>query len=102
MEPARLDVEWDEAKRLVNLAKHGIDFVDASALWLSQVWTRPSRHAGEERYVSTGLLVGRVAVVIWTVRERRRRLISARIARRDEREDYAGFLERHRRAQGSH
>ncbi|HML55821.1 MAG TPA: BrnT family toxin [Solidesulfovibrio magneticus] len=26
-----MDFEWDEAKRLANLAKHGIDFLDAKA-----------------------------------------------------------------------
>jgi len=29
--------EWDEGKRAANLAKHGIDFEDARAIWLGPV-----------------------------------------------------------------
>jgi uncharacterized DUF497 family protein len=43
MEPNGQDVEWDDAKRHSNLAKHGIDFVDVRPMWLGQVWTRRSR-----------------------------------------------------------
>jgi uncharacterized protein len=28
-----MDSEWDEAKREANIVKHGIDFVDAAAIF---------------------------------------------------------------------
>jgi uncharacterized DUF497 family protein len=86
--------EWDAAKPLGNLAKHGIDFVDVSAVWLGGVWTRRSPYPGEERQVSIGPLAGDVVVIIWPLRGAKRRLISAKGARRDERKDYDGFLGR--------
>jgi hypothetical protein len=93
MEFDGIEIEWDEAKRLSNMAKHGLDFVDGLGVWRGRAWTRPSHYRQEERFISTGISEGRVLVVIWTLRGTRRRLISVRVARRDEREDYTRFLE---------
>jgi uncharacterized protein len=63
-----MDVEWHEAKRLSNLAQHGIDFEDAIAIWLGPVANRRSDQANEIRYVSVGRVNGRVVVIVWTPR----------------------------------
>jgi uncharacterized protein len=94
MNQALDEFEWDEAKRTGNLAKHGIDFLDAAKIWTGLVLTQRARHADEERFQSFGLAEGRVVAVIWTWRARKRRLISARIANRGERKDYARCLAR--------
>jgi uncharacterized DUF497 family protein len=86
--------EWDEAKRAANLAKHGIDFEDARAIWLCPVAQRRSDWWAEERYVAIGKVNSRIIAVVWTPRGGRRRILSARVARRNERESYQAFLER--------
>jgi uncharacterized DUF497 family protein len=82
--------DWDEGKRLVNMDKHGIDFVDAKEIWQGDVIEIPSpqAHHGENRYIALGLLRGRVITVIFTWRRRQRRLISARKARKVEKAIY--------------
>jgi uncharacterized DUF497 family protein len=46
---------WDEAKRQSNLAKHGIDFVDAQTIFLGARFDRFARMVGyEERRLAIG------------------------------------------------
>ena len=85
--------EWDEAKRATNLATHGIDFQAALTIWLGPVIDRRSDRSGEERYTTVGVARGRVIAVVWTPRNDARRIISARAARRNERQDYAANAE---------
>ena len=88
------DFEWHEPKRLINLEKHGIDFNDAITIWAGPVATRHSSHASEDRFISVGVMNGRIVAVVWTKRDQRRRLISARRARDHEQHCYAAFIER--------
>lgn len=83
-------VEWDELKRLANLAKHGIDFVGASRIFDGFVIEAQDdrKHYGERRMKAYGVSRGEVLCVIYTLRGRRRRIISARRANRHERENY--------------
>lgn len=83
--------EWDEVKRAHNVATLDIDFEDAIAIWQGVVLQRRSDRRGEERYTAFGIMSGRVIAVVWTPRGDRRRIISARVARRHERKDYAAF-----------
>ena len=83
--------EWDPAKREANLQKHGIDFRDVMALFDdSQVVfedaSRPEH--GERRTKAIGRVGATLLCVIFTDRGERRRIISARRTRRDERERY--------------
>ena len=80
--------EWDERKRLANLAKHGIDFRDAMDVFDKPHLTVPSAHEEEERWVSLGLIREAVVAVVWTDRDSVIRLISVRAARRNERQIY--------------
>jgi uncharacterized DUF497 family protein len=86
-----LRFEWDPAKRVVNLRKHDIDFRDAIAVFDdSQVVfedaSRPEH--GERRTKAIGSVGATLICVIFTDRGERRRIISARRTRRDERERY--------------
>jgi uncharacterized protein len=85
-----LEFEWHDKKRRTNLAKHGIDFEDAIAIWDGPVVEIPSTqlHAGEQRLLAVGGCQGRVIAVVFTWRGSIRRLISARAARTNERENY--------------
>jgi uncharacterized DUF497 family protein len=82
--------EWSEQKRLENLRKHGIDFLDAKEIWQGEVLEVPSEQQahGEQRHIAYGVLEGRIIAVVFTWRGDSRRLISARRARRHERQDY--------------
>lgn len=81
--------KWDEAKRLINLEKHKIDFNRAVLLFDGRdVIETLSTHPSEERWQRTGIVDDRIMTVIWTLRGDKIRLISARRARTNEKRDY--------------
>lgn len=84
--------EWDEVKRAANLAKHGIDFLDAIQIWASSaIDPAETRQVGTEtRHAALGVIGGDklIIAVIYTERPDARRIISARRARRNERAAY--------------
>jgi hypothetical protein len=84
-----VEFEWDETKSISNLEKHEVDFLTALDLFDGRpVMTRPALFPGEERYSTTGLLGQVLYTAIWTWRDERVRLISARRARHGERRAY--------------
>lgn len=74
--------DWDEAKRRANLEKHGVDFTSAALFdWDSAVTVEDNRRDyGERRLHSTGLIGGRLHVLVWTPRAAGVRIISLRRA----------------------
>jgi uncharacterized DUF497 family protein len=85
--------DWDPAKNRANLAKHGVDFADAVAVLEDDLGlTRPDAEArGEARFVTLGMdAFGRLLVVVYTERGERIRIISARLAAKQERKFYEG------------
>jgi len=85
--------EWDESKRQANLAKHHIDFRDARRVFEGPVFEKVDSRRGEDRMFAIGLMEGIPIVVVYVMRGERRRIISARRANRDERQDYQNHLE---------
>ena len=86
-----MQFEWDKAKNRGNLAKHGIDFADAVAVFEDDLaLTCPDPEArNEPRFVTIGVDgLGRHVVVVFTERSSRIRLISARVATKQERKFY--------------
>ena len=86
-----MEYEWDAPKSHANLAKHGIDFADAVAVFEDDLaLTSPdSESRGEPRFVTLGIDgFGRLLVVVYTERDARIRLISARLATKQERNSY--------------
>ncbi|MGH2617928.1 MAG: BrnT family toxin [Thermomicrobiales bacterium] len=86
-----LEFDWDPIKRRINLDKHGLDFVRAVEVFddpqhLDEDSTRPEH--GEIRRKVIGRSGQMMVCVIYADRGRFRRIISARRARRDERERY--------------
>jgi len=83
---ANIQFEWDEAKRLENIRKHGIDFKDVPDVFAGETLTiKDSRFDySETRYITVGLLRGRVLVIAHTERGERIRIISARKATKNE------------------
>lgn len=82
--------EWDESKRAANLAKHGVDFIEAERFeWGTAIEARDNRFDyGEARWVALGLIDNRLHVLIYTRRQVTIRLISLRRANNREREYY--------------
>jgi len=83
------DFEWDEAKSRANRYKHGIDFVEAQALWLdSFAITVAARAIGESRSMVIGMIGGRHWSAVVTSRGDRVRIISVRRSRTGEVQEY--------------
>lgn len=83
--------EFDEAKSSANKAKHGIDFVEAQALWFdSDLLEVPARSDAEARSLIIGLIGDRHWSAIVTYRGETIRLISVRRARAREVQAYEG------------
>ena len=84
--------EWDESKRQANLAKHHIDFQDAKRMFDGPVFERIDSRHGEDRIFAIGLMEDIEIVVVYVMRGKRRRIISARRAHRHERQEYKSRL----------
>ncbi len=76
-----MEFEWDEDKRFANLDKHGIDFLDVPSLFDGDTLTAEDDRFdyGERRFLTLGLIQGRVALVVHTERDTIR-IISVRKA----------------------
>jgi uncharacterized protein len=81
-----MNFEWDERKRRSNLRKHGIDFVGCEAIFDGATKTMVDDRCdyGEERYVTFGLLEGRVVAMAHTETTDIIRVISIRKATKHE------------------
>ena len=86
-----MEFEFDEQKSRSNKSKHGIDFVEAQAMWLDdQLVEIQARTQDEPRF----LVIGRIQSAHWsavvTHRDTRVRLISVRRSRSEEVALYEG------------
>ena len=82
--------QWDEAKRQSNLLKHGTDFVDVEQTFAGETVTISDDRFdyGEKRFITFGLLNGRVLVIAHTETDEAIRIISARKATKREESSY--------------
>lgn len=87
------EFEWDRKKAVSNLKKHGVHFADAVAVLEDEMAiTILNDHPYEERLITVGEdTLGRILVVICTIRETRIRIISARKATTKEIRQYKGL-----------
>lgn len=85
------EFEWNGQKATSNLAKHGVSFEDAKAVFRDPfaVELLDDRHDyGEERYILIGRALNNVLVVVYTERNDINRIISARRAEPNEQRFY--------------
>jgi hypothetical protein len=82
--------EWDEAKRLSNIQKHGIDFIGIERVFAGTTVTILDDRFdyGERRFITLGLLNGRVVVIAHTETREVIRIISVRKATKNEEASY--------------
>ena len=73
------EVEWDEDKRLANLAERNVDFRRASLIFRNPVLEAEDTREdyGEKRFRALGHVDDEYYLVAYTWRSRRRRIISA-------------------------
>jgi uncharacterized DUF497 family protein len=86
-----MEFENDAHKSESNKRKHGVDFIEAQALWKdSDRIEIPARTADDPRY----LLIGKIGDEHWsaiiTYRDQKIRIISVRRTRKEEIEIYEG------------
>jgi uncharacterized DUF497 family protein len=84
--------EWDPEKALVNKRKHRVSFEEAATVFgdpLSLTIADPIHSTDEDRFIILGQSdKGRLLVVVHVEREKRIRIISARVAMSKERRNY--------------
>lgn len=86
-----IEFEWDDAKAIGNLRKHGVSFVQATQVFRDPFgieWLDERASYEEERFIICGMSGGALLTVVYTEREPRIRIISARRANRYEKEEY--------------
>jgi hypothetical protein len=85
------EFERDDAKAAENEAKHGVTFDMARDVFrdpFAAEWLDTSRDYGEDRFVTIGMVEGRLLTVVFTLRVQTIRIISARRAEPYERRRY--------------
>ena len=84
-----MDFEFDPDKSATNLKKHGIDFLEAQALWEdADRLIVPARTQGEARYMLVGKMGQKHWSAIFTYRGEAVQIISVRRARKEEVDAY--------------
>ncbi len=89
-----MDLEWDEKKRRLNLANHGLDFSVADKFDFDNATYIPDERKdyGEARIIATSYLGDRICVLCFTMRNGTLRIISFRKANDREKRTYQRSL----------
>ena len=87
-------IEFDADKRDTTLSQRGLDFARAAEIFAGRHYTGEDLREdyAEPRYITVGLLDGRMVVMVWTPRGEARRIISLREANEREQKHYAVYL----------
>ena len=85
-----MEIEWDNNKAASNLIKHKIDFEDGKNIFLdpNRLEREDKRDYNEARIQVIGIVNQVVLFVVYTKRNGRYRIISARRANKNERRQY--------------
>ena len=87
-----MNFEWDEAKAIANLSKHGVSFDEAETIFDDPLYIDfydPDHSADEHRYIIIGeSRQGRILMVAYTERNDTIRIISSREVTPKERKAY--------------
>jgi uncharacterized DUF497 family protein len=84
-----MEFEFDKRKSRTNKKKHGIDFIEAQALWDDEDRIEiPAKTIDEKRFLIIGKISDKYWSTIITYRNERVRIISVRRSRKEEIEIY--------------
>jgi uncharacterized protein len=90
-----MQLSWDEAKRQATLQERGLDFASAAKLFDGYEYTAEDKRKdyGERRFISTGHIISRLCVIVWTPRGRKRHIIPMRKANDREQKRFKIWIE---------
>jgi uncharacterized protein len=85
-----VNLEFDPAKRAWTLRERGLDFAHAGEIFegFTLTFEDEREEYDEDRFVTFGMMKGRVVACVWTPRGDNRRIVSLRKVEKDEREIY--------------
>jgi uncharacterized DUF497 family protein len=87
-----MQFEWNRSKAKHNLRKHGVSFEEASSVFddvLANIYEDPDHSFHEKRFIMIGNSVrGRLLFIAFADRDRRIRIISARVLTKREKKLY--------------
>ena len=87
-----MDFEWDKAKAILNLKRHGVSFQEAATVFgdpLALTFNDPDHSVGEHRLITFGVTrAGKCVVVSHTELKSSMRIISARLVTKQEKKIY--------------
>ncbi|MHB8069098.1 MAG: BrnT family toxin [Desulfobaccales bacterium] len=86
-----LNFEWDSDKAVLNFRKHGVTFEQAAYAFRDPFgveWTDERTAYDEDRIILLGMSGGQILSVVYTERNERIRIISARRATKHEKDNY--------------
>jgi uncharacterized DUF497 family protein len=85
-----MEIEWDNNKAASNLIKHKINFEDAKNIFLdpNRLEREDKRDYNETRIQVIGIVNQVVLFIVYTKRNGKNRIISARRANKNERRQY--------------
>ncbi|MGK7933054.1 MAG: BrnT family toxin [Microcystaceae cyanobacterium] len=87
-----MEFEWNPDKAIKNIQKHNVSFTEAATVFndpLSLTYPDPDHSVYENRYITIGLSQsGKIIILSHTDRNNKIRIISARLATRQERRFY--------------
>ena len=92
LEPDFRGFEWDEAKAGSNYRKHGITFDEAAEALSHPHLERESQREGEARVLAICPMSKQIIAVVFIMRGELCRIISARVARKNEQREYRQVL----------
>jgi uncharacterized DUF497 family protein len=86
-----MEIDYPHPKRDVTLSERGLDMARAAEIFDGATLTvvDDRKDYGEIRQITIGLLDGRMVVMVWTQRGKKRRIISLRKANEREQAAYA-------------
>jgi uncharacterized protein len=89
-----VEITFDPAKRDWTLEVRGLDFLRCEEVFDGTETTQEDRRVsyGEQRWTTAGWLDGRMVIVVWTIRNGTRRIISLRKANEREQARFGGKL----------
>jgi uncharacterized DUF497 family protein len=94
------DFEWDARKAASNLKKHGVSFEQATIAFddaFALIEQDDGEDYGEDRFTLIGRALDGILTVVYTERDGRNRIISAREADEYERRNYYRAAQEERR-----
>ncbi len=94
-----MNIEWDDAKDVINQQKHGLSFGEARSLFESEVdylEIFDSEHSEfEDRFIAIGPIDRGLVIIVYTERDEDTiRIIGARWANKSEQSLYRSYMDR--------